>query len=72
MKKILTIEGMKCNGCADTVLKQLSSIDGVKKATVSLEDKSAVIESQNEVSDLAIHASLAEEKYNVVEITTEA
>lgn len=69
MKMQLTIEGMKCEGCAETVLKCLKSIDGVTEASINLEDKSAIIESQYVISDRAIHESLAKEKYKVVEIT---
>lgn len=69
MKKKLTIEGMKCDGCADTVLQCLKSIEGVTEASVNLENKSALVESHNEVSDQAIYESLANEKYKVVKIT---
>lgn len=69
MRKKLIIEGMKCEGCAETVQKRLKSIEGVTKTSVNLEDKSALIESQNEVSDQSIHDSLANEKYKVVKIT---
>lgn len=62
---------MKCEGCADTVLKCLKSIEGVTEASVNLGDKSALVESHNEVSDQAIHESLANEKYKVVKITEE-
>ena len=31
MKKELTIEGMKCDGCASTVVEKLESIDGVER-----------------------------------------
>ena len=31
MKKELTIEGMKCEGCASTVVERLQSIAGVER-----------------------------------------
>lgn len=68
MKMQLSIEGMKCEGCVETVLKCLQSIDGVTDALINLEDKSAIIESQYVISDHAIHESLAKEKYKVVKI----
>lgn len=68
MKKRLSIEGMKCDGCAKTVREHLESIDGVTNASVSLADKGAVIESQNDVSDHAIRESLADVTYKVLEI----
>lgn len=69
MKKKLTIDGMKCDGCAETVLKCLKSIEGVTEASVNLEDKSALVEGHNKVSDQAIYESLANEKYKIVNIT---
>jgi copper chaperone CopZ len=40
-----SIEGMSCSvGCAKTIEKKLAGMDGVQKATVDFEKKSAVIE----------------------------
>lgn len=69
MKKIVLIEGMKCDGCVSKVTERFKSIDGVTDVSVNLQDKSAVIESHCEVSDSAIQDSLANEKYKVVGIT---
>jgi len=37
------IEGMTCQGCADTITSALSQIPGVQSARVSLQDKQAVV-----------------------------
>ena len=37
------IEGMTCQGCADNITAALSGIPGVHSATVSLQDKKAVV-----------------------------
>jgi copper chaperone CopZ len=42
-KVTLRIDGMACGGCAATVQKVLSGIDGVSAAQVSLEAASAEI-----------------------------
>lgn len=68
MEKKLLIEGMTCDGCATTVLTHLQSIEGVTGVAVSRKTNSAVIRGENEVSDEAIHESLADFKYNVIEI----
>ena len=56
MKEIkLNITGMHCEGCSTRLQKVLNNQDGVEDATVSLEDKEAVIkfdESQISVNDL--------------------
>ena len=44
MKEIkLKIEGMHCTGCSTRLEKVLNNTDGVEKATVSFEDKKAII-----------------------------
>ncbi|ATD65068.1 heavy-metal-associated domain-containing protein [Neisseria weixii] len=40
----LNVEGMTCGGCVKSVTRILENTDGVAKAEVSLENKSAVIE----------------------------
>lgn len=40
----LGIEGMSCGGCVLSVEKALGRVPGVKKVTVSLEKKEAVVE----------------------------
>lgn len=45
MKKIeIKVEGMHCEGCSKRLTKVLSNVDGVSFAEVSLEDKLAKIE----------------------------
>jgi copper chaperone len=38
-----TIEGMSCQGCADSITSALTAIPGVQSATVSLREKRAVV-----------------------------
>ena len=40
----LNIEGMTCGGCVKSVTRILEGVEGVAKAEVSLEGKSALIE----------------------------
>lgn len=45
MKKIsLKIEGMHCEGCSNRLTRVLKNLDGVNSANVSLENKKADIE----------------------------
>ena len=45
MKKVeIKVEGMHCEGCSKRLTKELSNVDGVSFAEVSLEDKLAKIE----------------------------
>jgi len=40
----LNIDGMTCGGCVKSVTKVLNGLDGVRSATVSLENKNAQVE----------------------------
>ena len=40
----LNIDGMTCGGCVKSVTKVLNGLDGVRSATVSLENKKAQVE----------------------------
>lgn len=51
IKKVIEIEGMHCGGCVNRVTNVLSSIHGVKKCEVSLEDKKAYLILSQEIDD---------------------
>lgn len=66
-KETLNINGINCNNCVAGVTKILNEVFGVEKAEVSLENKSATIEFNEELVELeeikeAINAS---NKYTV-------
>ena len=50
----LSISGMSCNHCANTVTQALKSVKGVKKVSVSLEDKTAHITAKETVAASAL------------------
>ncbi|MDN6195192.1 MAG: heavy-metal-associated domain-containing protein [Atopostipes suicloacalis] len=45
MKKEVTVEGMTCEGCANTVRKKFEDIQGVEKINVDRATKNVSIES---------------------------
>ena len=51
MEKVLKIEGMMCNHCVMHVKKALAAVPGVDEVSVSLEDKSAYVKLNQNVSD---------------------
>ena len=54
MKEIkLKIEGMHCTGCSNRLEKVLNNTDGVEKATVSFEEKQAIITYNENQIDIA-------------------
>ncbi|MFC6169147.1 heavy-metal-associated domain-containing protein [Loigolactobacillus jiayinensis] len=60
MKKV-NVNGMKCQGCADTVTEKLSSV--VNNVKVDLENKVATFDGDASVDQL--NAALADTSYTV-------
>lgn len=53
MKNIeLKIEGMHCEGCSNRLEKVLNNLEGVSTASVSLEDKKANIEFNEDIINI--------------------
>lgn len=65
MKKELTIEGMKCEGCASTVVEKFQSVEGVERVVVNLETKQAIVESSNEIDESIFNQALSETNYTI-------
>lgn len=68
MRKEITIEGMKCEGCANAVRKSFLKVEGVNEAVINLETKSALIQGDVSVDETALRESLADTNYSVVGI----
>ncbi|MFC6322699.1 heavy-metal-associated domain-containing protein [Companilactobacillus baiquanensis] len=63
MEKTYAVEGMKCQGCVDTVTEKLSNVSGVKKAFVSLDNNSATV--SGDFNDADIKNSLNDTNYSI-------
>ncbi len=70
MKKIICVEGMCCQHCADRVEKALSAVSGVVSADVKLKKNIAVVRSRDEVSDSEITKTVEDAGYKVTGITS--
>ncbi|OOM76152.1 heavy-metal-associated domain-containing protein [Clostridium sp. BL-8] len=66
MKKKILIEGMSCEHCVAHVKEALEGLDKVTSVEVSLEDKWAIVETEN--SDDELKNAIEEEGYDVVNI----
>ena len=71
MTKKMLIEGMMCGHCTGRVQKALEALEGVKAVTMSLEEKSALVELGAEVADEVLTGAVTEAGYEVKEITNE-
>ena len=67
MKSTYTIKGMTCSGCATTVKKLLSSVEGVKEAEVSLSENKAVVTQEHNVNLEVLKIALRGFPYEIVE-----
>ncbi len=65
MTKVITIEGMMCGHCTGRVQKALEEVAGVSAVTMSLENKTATVELNGEVTDQALTAAVTEAGYEV-------
>ena len=68
MKKVMTIEGMMCGHCTGRVQKALEAIEGVREVVMSLEDKTATLQLEAEVSDEELTLAVTEAGYEVKSI----
>ena len=69
MKKIsLKIEGMHCEGCSNRLTRVLENLDGVNSANVSLENKEADIEyDENTLNTEEIKEAISDAGFEAIE-----
>lgn len=67
MEQEIFIEGMKCDGCANTVKEKLESLEGVDTVLMDLENKKAVIISRSELDIETFASALSNTNYTVVQ-----
>ena len=67
MKKIIKIDGMGCQHCVNRVTEALSSIDGVDVLEVSLENKSATVDVNENITDEILMEAIDEEGFEPIE-----
>lgn len=67
-QQIISIEGMMCEHCSKHVKEALLSISGVKKVTISLEDKNAVITSKEIIDEKILKEKIEEAGYKFINV----
>ena len=69
MQKVnVKIEGMTCQHCVKHVTEALQEIPGVDTVDVNLEEKRALVASQEEIARAAIDGAVKEAGYEVVDV----
>ena len=69
MKKIINVEGMLCAHCAKAVEDALTAIEGVSKAKVDLQKKTATATMKTDVDDKLLIEAITEKGFEPGEIT---
>lgn len=69
-KKIITINGMHCNHCKNSVTEHINRIDGAA-ANVNLKKKTATVLMSRDVSNQELQTAVENAGFTVVEIETE-
>ena len=65
MTKTITIEGMMCSHCTGRVQKALEAVEGVTEVTVNLEQKNAVVQAGDSVTDEVLTKAVTDAGYEV-------
>lgn len=65
MEKTLSIEGMKCEGCAKIIKEKFEAITGITDVTIHLEKKEAIIASQAEIEIDYLKEALSDTKFTI-------
>jgi copper chaperone CopZ len=61
----ITVEGMSCGGCANSVRAELTHIPGVVEVDVDISNGTVTIASDAPVDDAAIRAAVEEAGYTL-------
>ncbi|SFC69286.1 Copper chaperone CopZ [Alkalibacterium subtropicum] len=59
------VEGMSCNGCANSVKAAFAQIDGVSDVAINLDEKQATLESSQQLTKAQLEEALADTSYTV-------
>lgn len=68
MSVILTIEGMSCGHCSKRVTEKLSELDGVLEVSVDLDQKSATLNTNQEIEESLLKETIENIGYNLTSI----
>lgn len=68
MKKTIQIEGMMCGHCTGRVETALGSLDGVTVVSVSVDDKNAVVDVTDAVTEALLKETIEDQGYDVITI----
>lgn len=65
-RRTLSVDGMACGGCEDTVESALQALDGVNRVEANHEGDSVEVVADDAVGDADLHAAVEDAGYEVV------
>jgi copper chaperone CopZ len=65
MKQDVKVNNMNCDGCANTVKERFQGIPHVKSIEIDLDNQTAIIESDERISDKLLEESLEGTSYSI-------
>lgn len=66
MKQEVDVNGMTCQGCANTVKTKFEKINGIDSVEIDLENKKAILETEIEIPKDLLQTVLEDTNYEVV------
>lgn len=66
MKQEVTVTGMSCQGCANSVKTKFENIQEVKTAEIDLETNTAILDVASELPKATLQTALEDTNYEVV------
>jgi len=58
MKTVITIQNLKCGGCANTIIKKISALKSVSEVEVDNEANTVVFKAENEAAIVSVTEQL--------------
>lgn len=65
MNQEVMVEGIKCGGCAKTVIEKFTAIKGVESVSVDIEQKKVTVTTPSPIDKADFEAALADTKFSV-------
>lgn len=69
MNQLVSVEGMTCSGCANTVQTAFEGLEEIQSVNIDLAAQTAFIETDNELTINQLNDSLIDTNYSVTSIT---
>jgi copper chaperone CopZ len=70
MRTAFEVHGMTCDGCAQTVVRALLHVDGIRDAHASHTDQRVEVESTGPLDEASVRAAIEDAGFDVIGLGT--